>query len=194
LAQVGYGNMGCRGVALAMLMPSGKPVPLFASRLGRFWHGLGFGAFVGDAYVDGNGFTLVGTGQGPCAAGPSFSAPSATGLIARFSTNGQRAGSTIRFPSEMYGSVGAFHTGQDTFLVESPYADSTQLTVTALRPDGSNDPRFGSDGHAVIRAPWTGSNAALDTMVSTIEAGPTAITVIASRYGHNELQLIRVRL
>jgi hypothetical protein len=46
----------------------------------------------------------------------------------------------------------------------------------------------------VIRAPWTGSNAALDTMVSTIEAGPKAITVIASRYGHNELQLIRVRL
>jgi hypothetical protein len=45
--------MGCRGVALAMLMPSGKPVPLFASRLGRFWHGLGFGAFVGDTYVDG---------------------------------------------------------------------------------------------------------------------------------------------
>jgi hypothetical protein len=94
----------------------------------------------------------------------------------------------------MYGSVGAFHTGQDTFLVESPYADSTQLTVTALRPDGSNDPRFGSEGRAVIRAPWTGSNAALDTMVSTIEAGPKAITVIASRYGHNELQLIRVRL
>jgi hypothetical protein len=30
LAQVGYGNMGCWGAALAMLTPTGRPVPLFA--------------------------------------------------------------------------------------------------------------------------------------------------------------------
>jgi hypothetical protein len=48
------------------------PVPLFGNRLGRFWHALGFGAFVGDVHIDGEGFTLVGTGQRPCADGPSF--------------------------------------------------------------------------------------------------------------------------
>ena len=48
LAKVGYGNMGCWGVGLAMLTPSGRPAPLFAKRLEGFWHGLGFGAFVGD--------------------------------------------------------------------------------------------------------------------------------------------------
>jgi hypothetical protein len=191
LAVVGYGNMGCWGTALAMLTPSGQQVPLFGKRLGRFWHGLGFGAFVGDAYIDGTGFTVVGTGQRPCAGGPSFSAPSATGLIARFRTDGKPASRTIRFPSRMYGSVDAFHEGDDTFVVESPYADPTHLTVTALRPEGTPDPRFGTDGRTRIRTPWRGFNATLDTMVSISKARPRAIVVVATRSGR--LEIIRVR-
>jgi hypothetical protein len=134
--------------------PSGRPVPQFGKRLGRFRHGLGFGAFVGDVYIDGEGFTLVGTGQRPCADGPSFSAPSATGLITRFRTNGEPASRTIRFPSRMYRDVNAFHDGADIFVVVSPYADSTQLTVTARRLDGSarssvRQPRPCADSHAL---------------------------------------------
>jgi hypothetical protein len=193
LAEVGYGNMGCWGIALAMLRPSGRPVPLFATRLSRFWRGLRFGAFEGDTYVDGNGFTLIGTGQRPCASGPSFSGPSATGLIARFRADGELAIRPIRFPSRLSG-VQAFHSGSDTLVVESPYTDPTQLTVTARRSDGSVDPRFGSGGRARIQAPWRGPNAALDTTVSITNAGPGAIVVIATRSGHNELQVIRVRL
>jgi hypothetical protein len=192
LAKVDYGNMGCWGTALAMLMPTGRPVPLFGQRLDRFWHGLGFGAFVGDVYIDGDGFTVVGTGQRPCAEGPSFSARSATGLIARFRTDGESASDTIRFPSRMYGSIEAFHEGNDAFVVESPYADATRQTITARHTDGSIDPRFGSDGHASIRTPWRGFNATLDTEVSITQAGPRAIVVVATRSGR--LQIIRVRL
>jgi hypothetical protein len=193
LARVGYGNMGCWGVALAMLMPSGRPVPLFGKRLGRFWHELGFGAFVGAVYMEGEGFTLVGTGQRPCAKGPSFSAPSATGLIARFRADGEPVSRTVHFPSRMYGSVKAFRDGQHIFVVTAPYADQTPLTITARRPDGSIDPRFGSNGRARIDTLRRGRNAEPDT-ISITKAGPRAIVVVATRYGRDELQLIRVRL
>jgi hypothetical protein len=194
LAKVGYGNMGCWGVALAMLTPSGNPVPLFAKRLGRFWRGLGFGAFVGDVYIDGQHITLVGTGQRPCANGPTFSAPSATGLIARFRVDGRPASRTVRFPSRLYGDVQAFRAGDDIVVVESPYADPTHLALTALRPDGSADPRFGSHGRARIHTPWRGRNSALETMVSITKASPRAIVVIATRYGRSQLQIVRLRL
>jgi hypothetical protein len=192
LAQVGYGNMGCWGTALAILTPTGRPVPLFEKRLRRFWHDLGFGAFVGDVYIDGGGFTLVGTGQKPCADGPSFSAPSATGLIARFRLDGELTGRAIRVPSRLYGTVEAIHDGAETFVVESPYADPTRLTVTARRDDGSIDSRFGGNGRAEIRTPWRGFNAKLETDVSINRAGPGAIVIVATRSGR--LQLIRLRL
>jgi hypothetical protein len=195
LAKVGYGNMGCWGEALAMLTPSGRPVPFFQERLGRFWHALGFGAFVGDAYIDGDGFTLVGTGEKGCDHGAaSSSASAATGLIARFRTNGEPTSKTIRFRSRMFGGIEAFGDGPNALVIGSPYADSTKLTVMALRPDGSLDQRFGSRGRARIHTPWRGRDAALDTMVSITEAGPRAITLIAMSYGRNQLQIIRVRL
>jgi hypothetical protein len=193
LAKVGYGNMGCWGVALAMLRPSGRPVPLFEKRLSQFWHALNLGAFVGDVHIDGEGFTLTGTGQRPCAEGPSFSAPSATGLMTRFRTDGHPISRTIRFPSRMYGDVRAFDDGADTLVVEWPYADPTRLTVMARRPDGSVDSRFGNRGRAQIRTPWSGRNAALETTVSITDATPRAIVLIATRSGSNQLQIIRVR-
>lgn len=194
LAAVNYGNMGCWGVGLAMLSPNGRPVPLFAERLHRFWHRLGFGAFVGDVYIDHAGFTLVGTGQRPCASGPSFSAPSAAGLIARFRTDGKPAGSAIRFPSRLYGAISAFHVGNDSVVVGSPFADPTRLTVLARRADGSADVGFGDRGRASIRTPWSGPNAGLETDVSVTQGGPRTIVIVASRYGRNELRLIRGRV
>jgi hypothetical protein len=191
LAVVGYGNMGCWGTALAMLEPSGQPVPLFRKRLDRFWHKLGFGAFIGNVHVDDRGFTLVGTGQKPCAEYRPVSPPPATGLIARFRTDGQAASHPVRFPSRMYGTVDAFREGEDTFAVESLYADATHLAVSALRPDGSLDRRFGNGGRARIRTPWRGFSARLDTQVSVTEAGPGAIVVLATRPGG--LQIIRLR-
>ena len=191
LATVGYGNNGCWGVALAMLLPSGQPVPQFAKRLDRFWHGLAFGAFVADVYVDGDGFTLVGTGEKQC---DGYRPPRAAGLIARFRTDGKPAGATVRFPSRMYGEVHAFREGEDIFLVLVPYADQTQLTVTARRPDGSVDPRFGSRGRASIRTPWRGREAALETMVSVNRANPGTLVVVATEDGRKQLQVIRVRL
>jgi hypothetical protein len=191
LATVGYGNNGCWGVALAMLMPSGRPVPQFAKRFGRFWHGLGFGAFVGDVYIDGDGFTLVGTGEEEC---DGYNSQPPTGVITRFRATGVLRGRTIRFPSRMYGTVDAFHHGDDIFVVGSPYADSTQLTVTALRRDGTADPRFGGGGRALIHTPWKGPNATLETMASVKRASPRTIVVIATQEGRKQLQLIRARL
>lgn len=192
LAEIGYGNMGCWGEALAMLTSSGKPVPQFKQRLERFWRGLGYGAFVGTVSLDSQHFTLVGTGQKPCASGPSFSAPSASGIIERFDANGKPSGSTVRFPSRLYGYVHAFHIGDDILVAGSPYADPTRIAVIALRRNGSRDSRFGNDGRVSIRTPWRGFNAALETAVSIMRAGPNAITIVATESG--KFQLIRVRL
>ena len=194
LAEIGYGNMGCWGTALAMLTPSGAPEPMFGQRLQQFWDAHRFGAFVGDVRVDGEGFTLLGTGQKPCYDEPPGSTARATGLIAHFGTNGTPAGPAVRFPSRMYGSVQVLPDGQDAILAASPYADPTDITLTALRPDGSTDPRFGSHGSARIRTPRHGPNATLSTMVSIDEASPTEIVIIATEPARSQMQIIRVRL
>ncbi len=194
LAEIGYGNMGCWGTALAMLTPSGAPEPMFAERLQQFWDTHPFGAFIGDVHVDGEGFTLIGTGQTPCASGPRFSAASATGLIAHFRTDGTPAGPTALFPSHMYGSLQVLPDGNDAILAATPYANSTDITLTALRPDGSTDPRFGSHGSVRIRTPWHGSNATLSTTVSINEASPNELVIVATESDRNRMQLIRVRL
>jgi hypothetical protein len=191
LAQVGYGNNGCWGVALAMLTQSGHLVPRFKQRLDQFWKRLAFGAFVGDVYPDGNGFTLVGTGEKAC---DGSARQVATGLIARFRVDGRTTGSTTRFPSRMYGEVHAFRVGDDTFIVELPYGDSTQLTLAARRSDGSTDARFANRGRAWIHTRWTGFNAVLGTTASVKRAGQREIVVVATRDGRNELHVIRVRI
>jgi hypothetical protein len=194
LATTTYGNMGCWGLAPAMLNPSGRPVPLFGKRVGRFWERLGFGAFAGDVYVNGDGFSLVGTGQKPCDDGLSTSVAPATGLITRFRTDGRLVGQTSRFPSRLYGVVQAFQVGDDALVLESLYADPIQVTVTARRPDGKVDPQFGIRGRAVIHTPWRGRNAALDTMVSITRASSRTIDVIATLSGQNQLELVRLVL
>jgi len=195
LVMVGGGNMGCFGVELAMLTPSGQPVPGFASRLRQFWRRLGFGTFVGDVYVDADGFTLVGAGQRPCMdTSYSFSAPSATGLIAHFRTDGAAVGPTVHFPSRMAGATYAFENGADSLIVQSPYSNPTELTLTARRPDGSLDPHFGSGGRGLVRTPWSGTSMAWDVMVSISEANPTTIVVIATLNGHNELRILRLHV
>jgi hypothetical protein len=93
LAPVDYGNMGCWGMSLEMVEPGGQPVPLFQQRLSKFWKALHFDAFTGSVYADGAGFTIIGTGQTTCYA--SKPAPSATGLIAHFGTDGKQIGQTL---------------------------------------------------------------------------------------------------
>ncbi len=193
LVKVGHGNMGCWGTSLAMLTPSGQPVPQFAGRLARFWQGLGFRAFIGDVYIEGEGFTLVGTGQRPCDESRSSRSASPIGLIARFRVNGAPVGRTIRFPSRMYGTVRAFHDDGDTFLVEYPYGDPTQLTVTARHADGSLDRRFASLGQAQLRMPWIGLSAELADL-AIIAAAPGEVTLVATQQQRPDLQLIRLRL
>ncbi len=193
LVSVGHGNMGCWGTSLAMLTPSGAPVPQFANRLARFWRGLGFHAFIGDVYIEGEGFTLIGTGQGPCDEPRLSRSASPIGLIARFRVNGASAGRTIRFPSRMYGAVRAFHDDGDTFLIEYPYGDPTQLTLTARHADGSLDPLFASLGQAQLRTPWTGPSAEFAD-VAIITAAPGEATLVATQEERPELQLIRLRL
>jgi hypothetical protein len=194
LADIGYGNMGCWGTSLAMLTPSGAPEPGFAQRLQRFWRAQGFGAFIGDTYVDGEGFTVVGTGQKPCDDEPPGSTVPATGLMASFRTDGTPARHAVRFRSRMYGSVQALPDGHGEILAETQYADPTEITLTALYPDGSTDPRFASHGSARIRTPWRGPNVTLSTTVSIDQATPSEIVVVATESARSQVQLIRVRL
>jgi hypothetical protein len=191
LAQIGYGNNGCWGVVLAMLTPSGDLVPGFKQRLDQFWKRLGFGAFVGDVHPDGNGFTLVGTGERAC---DGYARQVATGLIARIQVDGRTAGTTTRFRSRMYGEVHAFSVGDDNFIVELPYGDSTRLTLAVRRSDGSTDARFANRGHAWIHTRWSGFHAVLGTTASVTRAGQREIVVVATRDGRNELHLMRVRI
>jgi hypothetical protein len=141
LFQVVYGNNGCWGVKLSMLRPSGRPVAGFAARMQRFWKLQPFklpggaSAFVGTAYLDGTGFTLIGTGQNQCYGYPLPRGQAPTGLIARFRVDG-RSASTARFASRMFASIQAFREGKDIFVITAPYADQTQLAVTAWHPDG----------------------------------------------------------
>lgn len=195
LAAVAWEHMGGGAVELAMLTPSGQPEPMFAERLDAFWHAHSFAVFVGDVYVERGGFTLVGTGQNTPLGGPSHSAPSATGLSAHFRTDGTLASPAMRFSSRMYGGVQAFPDGRDALVVGSPFADPTQIALTALRPDGSTDPRFATDGRALIRTPWHGLDATLGTTVSIMQATPTEMVLVATNDNvDNQLQLIRVRL
>jgi hypothetical protein len=190
LATVGYGNNGCWGFAPAMLTPSGRHVPGFGRRLNRFWRGLGFGAFVGDVLVGRHGFTVVGTGQEPCA--KFRSAPSGTGVIARFRIDGAPTGRTLRFRSPMEAGVAAYRRGREILVLSSPLtlAEASPVTVTARRADGSVDPRFGGRGRARIGAPWKG---VLSGELSIAEAGPRTLVVIAMRSERRQLDVTRVR-
>jgi hypothetical protein len=192
LAEIGYGNMGCWGLALAMLTPSGAPEPMFGERLQQFWDAHRFGAFVGDVHIDREGFTLVGTGQKPCYDEPPGSIARATGLIAHFRVDGTPAGPTVRFPSQMYGSLRVLTDRHDTIFATTPYADSAEITLTALQPDGATDPRFASHDNAHIRTPGHGSSSASST-VEIDEASPTGIVIIAIEPERNQMQLIRLR-
>jgi hypothetical protein len=194
LVDVGYGNMGCWGTALAMLTPSGAPVAGFAARLQRFWHTQGFHAFIGGTDLDGEGFTLIGTGQKPCYDEPPGSHAPSTGVMAHFTTDGTAAASTVRFHSRMYGSVQVLPDGGDTILVGTPYADRSEMTLTALRPNGSTDPRFARHGSAQVRTSGRRPSAALSTTVSLDEAGPGEVVIIATEPERNEMELIRLRL
>ncbi|HTU78973.1 MAG TPA: hypothetical protein VMF09_09465 [Solirubrobacteraceae bacterium] len=199
LVKVGHGNMGCWGTSLAMLTPSGQPVPLFAERLSQFWQGLGLHAFVGDVYVEGEGFTLAGTGQKPCYDEPPGSKAPATGLLARFRPDGELDGPTIRFPSRMYGTVNAFRDGGDTLLVEYPYSETGQVTVTARRANGALDPRFGSLGRVEIHIPERSREAR--ATLEILKAAPGEISLVATLSEYSEpppeapeVKLIRLRL
>jgi hypothetical protein len=189
LAPVGYGNMGCWGTSLEMLTPTGQPVPRFQQSLARFWRALHLGAFIGAVYPDGGGFAVIGTGQQPCYG--SKSAPSAAGLIARFTTDGEQLGRTIQFASRTFGALQAFPDGNDVLITEWPYANSSRLTVKALRRDGRLDTGFARNGVVEVRTPGSGMNAALQTVLSISQAGPGKLVLVAQD-DSNQLQLTRL--
>ncbi|HET8895547.1 MAG TPA: hypothetical protein VFM96_15775 [Gaiellaceae bacterium] len=193
LAEIGYGNMGCWGIALAMLTPSGHPVPLFANRLARFWRELDLGAFLGNAFVDGNGFTVIGTGQRPCDDGLYAHPPPTHGFIARFRANGQLVGRLVRFRSRME-SVSAFKHGDEALLVTSPpLADLPDYVVTARRLDGSVDPWFGRRGRVRLPAPWQRRNATDVRMVDVSSTTNGELIVLAWQDGLYQLRFLRLR-
>ena len=194
LADIGYGNMGCWGIGLAMLTPSGSPEPMFETRLQQFWDTQGFGAFVGDIYVDREGFTLVGTGQKPCYDEPPGSTARATGVIAHFLTDGTLAGPTVRFRSPMFGSVSVLADGNDAILADLAIRQPNRNETYGAPSRRLNGPSVRQPWRAQIRTPWRGSSAALSTMVSINEASPTEIVIIATESKRNLLTLIRANL
>jgi uncharacterized protein YecT (DUF1311 family) len=192
----GFGNSGCWGYDLRMYSPGGHERTQFTRRWNRFWKGLGWDAFSGDVYADGKGFTLVGTGQKPCAAGPPLFEKKATknrGLVVHFRSDGRLGSRPIRFRSPMMGAASGFKLGRDTLVVGTPYANASILHLTAVLPNGSLDPWFGNGGRAQIRAPWRGQYAAMDAAVALDKVGRRAVLIIAGDGGNHQLQAIRIR-
>jgi uncharacterized protein YecT (DUF1311 family) len=177
-----------------MYSPGGRERTQFAQRWSRFWKGLGWAAFAGEVYADGDGFTLVGTGQKPCAFGPSLFKKRARGLVVHFRSNGTLASPPIRFRSPMFGAVSGFTLGRDTLLVGTPYANASTLRLTAVLPNGSLDPWFGNAGRAKVAAPWRGRYAAMDATASVVRAGPRAVLIVAGDGGRHDAQAIRIRI
>jgi hypothetical protein len=174
-----------------MLTPSGRPVRHFSHRLKTFWRRLHFGAFVGDVYVNRDGFTLVGAGQRSCYQDGPKSGAKPIGVLARFRTNGRQAKPTVRFASKLYGEVSAFPDGADTLIAETPYADSTRLTLRLLHPNGSATTSFGNNGRVLIRTPWRGSDAELETNI-LISSRRKKLTIVATQGEGKQLQMTRV--
>ena len=187
LVDYGGGRMGCYQTKLSMLSPSGTPVPRFAGRLARFWNALGFSTFVGDVVIQGEGFTLIGTGQRTCLGAPHAAHPRRPGLLARFKPDGEPVGPTIRFPSEMFSGVSAFTEGHDIMLLTSQWEHEHEQSLIAIEPNGSPARRFAIRGRTQISPPTHGT-----------QGGPGELTLsvdheFASTSGAPELQLIRLR-
>jgi len=172
---IGFGNSGCWGYELRMYRPEGHERTEFEQRWKRFWNALGWHAFSGSVYVDGNDFTLVGTGQRPCAYGPPLFQKKARGIVAHFRPNGTLASRPARFESPMFGAVSGFTIGRETLLVGTPYANQSRLRLTAVLANGSLDPRFGNGGRARIHAPWRGQDATMNAYATTDKVGRHAL-------------------
>jgi hypothetical protein len=195
LGSVDYGNMGCWGVGLTELTPSGHPVRGFATRLASFWKRLHLGTFVGDVYVNAGGFTLVGTGQRPCVEGPKVSAKSAHGVLATFNTDGTTAKPPVTFRSRLYGNVQAFKHGTNSLIVLSPYASQVaHERVKIVHLDGSYDHTFGSRGLVTVRNPWPKAGRHRVTTVLISEADSTTLVLEATLEGHRQLRLIHLHV
>lgn len=190
----GFGNSGCWGYDVRVYGPQGHERSRFTQRWKRFWKGLGWAAFSGDLYADGNGFTLVGTGQRPCAEGPPLFKKSARGLVVHFRSDGSIVGRPARFRAPMFGAVSGFRLGRDTLLVGTPYANASNMHLTAVLPNGSLDPWFGNDGHALVRAPWRGQYAAMDAAVALDKVGRRAVLIVAGDGGYHQDQAIRIQI
>jgi hypothetical protein len=193
LVAIGFGNSGCWGYTLRLYTPSGWEVPGFAEHFEHFWRKLGLLAFSGTVYADGRGFTIVGTGQRPCWVGGPFRSRSATGLVIHFWNDGLLAGPVTRFASGMHAGVGAFPMGGDIILDTSPYADGTKSELTAIRPDGSVDERFGSGGRVRIRVPWKGPDDSLEAGVSVMQVSGRSIFLVATNDFRRRLRIIKIR-
>mgnify|MGYP001546705824 FL=1 len=186
LAQVEYGNSGCWGIQLAMFTPAGKRVAGFAQGQDSFWRTHNFGAFVGDAYVDGDGFTLVGTGQRPCANGPKVSAKSAHGVIAHFTANGTIVGHATNFPSKLSFGISAFKHGDDTLLYEGSFGDASSELLRLIGSDGSALTSYGTNGVVRVTPPSPGSQS------QVFPTGPTSLAVVATEDGKAQFSVTRL--
>ena len=192
LVGIGFGNSGCWGYTLRLLEPYGVPVPGFAAHFDHFWRTLGYHAFSGTVYADGKGFTVVGTGQRPCWIGGPFSSRSATGIVVNFRNDGLLARPVTRFASGMHAGVSAFPMGRDIILADSPYTNGMRLALTAVRPDGSVDSRFGASGRVLVRVPWKGRDAAYGAGVAVVPVGRSIVLLGTNDY-QRRIRVIRIR-
>lgn len=192
LAQVNYGNMGCWGHQLDLLTSMGRPVVRFTNSLNRFWRTHTFGAFVGDAYADGNEITLVGVGQRPCADGPKITAKSAHGVLAHFAVSGRIIGRMVRFASPLYGEIDAFQHGPNTLLAESSFASESSELLRVIKPNGAVAKSFGTHGLVRIRLPWQGAQASYDDQLATAQAGPSSLVLVATENGRRTMAVMRL--
>ncbi|HTW06811.1 MAG TPA: hypothetical protein VME46_04840 [Acidimicrobiales bacterium] len=203
LELTGGGNMGCWGVSMAALTPTGAPVQGFeASFRSAMTHALP-GVFVGDLAVRGDGFLLLGTAQAGCvqhalstsAAGRAVAFKSGGGLDGSFGREG-----VASFASPMQSPVWALPERGGSVLVAGttpalqglPSAHD-QLHLLELSPGGRVLTSFGHDGTAQLQLPYRNGAFPPAAVPVAIASDGLVSSVVSSNGAGTALQLVQLQ-
>jgi hypothetical protein len=196
------GNMGCWGISVSALTPSGSPVPSFQSNFTAAMRRVSpSGIFVGDVIVRSTGFLLLGTEQGTCVGAPSRTTQ---GRIAAFQLNGKLAprfavNGEASFSSPMAQSVWAMPRNNGQFVMASaapviqtnPHARA-ELSLFDFFADGNLDHAFGNQGVAGVQLPYLSQSFPASSVPVTVATNGQVSALVTSTANGQALRLVQL--
>ncbi len=197
------GNMGCWGISISALTPSGSPVPSFQSNFTAAMRRVSpSGVFVGDVIVRPAGFLLLGTEQSACVT--SLSSRTAQGRVVAFQLDGKLesrfgANGEASFASPMAQPVWALPRGNGGFVMAAapvfiqfnPHARA-ELSFFDFSADGTVDHAFGKDGVADVRLPYLSQSLPASAVPITVATNGKVAALVTSTASGKALRLIQL--